>query len=177
MEAGDNVAASEPPAALQPLAEFRDSRLFFGTIAALNAAVALAATPVPALFFGACAIWWARNVIAPRTRIRVTREGVELSYFVRSPGLIRWEDVVDVREGRFGTVEVELKDEDGFARRLSLPDRLVAGLNRLFYGFGPTAVSGLMVAGSRKEIHAALEAALDAYTLEASRESLLLKGE
>ena len=107
----------------------------------------------------------------PRTRVRVTEEGIEIRYFVHPPGLIPWDEVLDIREGRW-VVELELKDAKAFRESLSPIDRRITDLNRLVYGFGPTAVSSLLLDGSKPEIRKALETALDSYTLAAFRDDV-----
>jgi len=157
------------------MTEFRDSRLFFGTLAVLHLALAvLLGEPVVALFLCAFAVKPALNAARPRTRVRVTEKGIELRYFVRSPGLIRWDEVLDIREGRWGVTELELRDENAFRERLSRIDRMIAATNRLIYGFGPTAVSSMLLKGSKREIRESLETALDSYTLAAFRNDAVL---
>ncbi len=156
-------------------AEFRDSGIVFGTVAILSLGLAvMVGEPVTALILCAVTAKTLFNVARPRTRVRVTDEGVELGYFVRSPGLIRWDDVRDIREGRWGVIELDLKDEKAFRERLSPLDRVIAATNRLVYGFGPTAVSAALLKGSKLEIRESLEDALDSYTLAAFRDDAVL---
>ena len=157
------------------MTEFRDSRLFFGTFALIHVALAaFLSEPVTALILCAVAVKLALYAARPRTRVRVTEAGIELGYFLRSPGLIRWDDVLDIREGRWGVIELELKDENAFRERLSGIDRMIVAVNRLIYGFGPTAVSSMLLKASKREIRESLETALDSYTLAAFRDDAFL---
>ncbi len=77
---------------------------------------------------------------------------------------------MDVREGMWGGIEIELKDEKAFLNRLSPLAVLARAISRL-YGRGPAVINPVYFEGSRRELLEQLEAALDSFTLAAARQS------
>jgi hypothetical protein len=124
-----------------------------------------------ALLLGSYSAWSFLRVVSWRVRVRVTEDGiVDETFGWYSPGLIRWEGIRDVRAGRWGGIEIELKDQKAFFYRLSPPAVLARALSMLF-GLGPAVINPLYFKGSRRELLESLEAALDSYTLDTIRQS------
>jgi hypothetical protein len=151
---------------------FRDSRTFYGASCVALAAMATMSSPWPwTVLFGAQSLWAFLRFINQRVRLRVTDDGiVDETFSWYSPGLIRWEGIRDVRAGRWGGIEIELKDPKAFYYRLSPPAALSRAISRLF-GLGPAVINPSYYKASRRELLESLEAALDSYTLDTVRQS------
>ena len=162
----------EHPDTSGDLIEFRDSQAFYGSSCVGSAGLAVySSEPWMALLLGSYSAWSFLRVVSWRVRVRVTEDGiVDETFGWYSPGLIRWEGIRDVRAGRWGGIEIELKDEKAFFYRLSPPAVLARAISRLF-GLGPAVINPLYFKGSRRELLESLEAALDSYTLDAVRQS------
>ncbi len=85
----------------------------------MTALAVLSATawgPLGLIIFGAHAVWAFRRLLDPRPRIRLSSDGIVDKNFWYSPGLIPWEEILDVRSTRLGLIEVDLKDESADLR-------------------------------------------------------------
>lgn len=92
-----------------PECEIHGSGLFFGSVGLLAAVAAIACASVGQVFFATIAAGYAgwsgfRLWIRP-ARVRVTTEGIVDEMFWYSPGLIRWSEIIDVRETRWPRVD------------------------------------------------------------------------
>ncbi len=154
---------------------FGDSKTFYGALFVVFAAMATMSSPWPwTVLFGAQSLWAFLRLINQRVRLRVTADGIiDETFPWYSPGLIRWEGIRDVRAGKWGGIEIELKDQKAFFYRLSPPAALARAIWRLF-GLGPAVINPVYFKGSRRELLESLEAALDSYTLDAVRQSVTL---
>ena len=171
--------------------EIRDSRAFYalwaevaGSLAVLSAAswiwgpVGLAGL-VGLGVFGAHAVWALRRLFGRRVRLRITEEGIVDENFWYSPGLIKWDEVLDVRATRWGRIEIDLLDENAFLARLSGPHqvgrikqlaRSARAIHTVLLGFGPASIFSWGLEASRGEIIEALEAGMDSYALSVVRQ-------
>ena len=162
--------------------EVRDSRLFYaicggvaGSLAVL-AAISLAWGPagvadlVALGVFGINAAWVLHRLFRRKARLRITEQGIIDENFWYSPGLIKWDEILDVRESRWGYIEIDLADKQAYFRRLSGLAQTVRAYQRL-WGFGPAAISTWGLEASRGEIVEALETGMDSYALSMVRET------
>jgi hypothetical protein len=120
---GDGSAEPEPPPAFEPV-EFRDSLPVYlvwlvAMVVLTTCAVAFWPTwgPTPLLAFGSAAVAAALRVLRRRVRLRIAEEGIIDHTGWYSPGLIPWEDVVDVRPGPWGYVQLDLTEASSFWER------------------------------------------------------------
>ena len=171
--------------------EIRDSRVFYalwGDLALLLAAVSAASWawgPFGLLglvglgVFGTHSLWAFQRLFHRRVRLRITEEGVVDENFWYSPGLIKWDEILDVRVTRWGRIEIDLVDENEFLARLSGPHQLgrvkqlaqsARAIHMVLLGFGPAAIASWGLEGSRAEIVEMLEAGMDRYALSVVRE-------
>lgn len=149
--------------------EIRDSRAFhaivcfvFATVAALFAG---AGWPLGAMLAMPPAGWAAYRMVAGSVRLRISEDGVEDRSFWYSAGFIPWSEILEVRSGPWGAVEIELRDEAAFWERLGPLRQLPRVKLRLFYGLGPAAIVPWGLAGSRSGIVEAMQEALDTHAL------------
>ena len=162
----------EHPDTSGDLIEIRDSKDFYGAscIGCVGLAVYFS-EPWMALFLGSYSVWSFLRAVSGRVRVRVTEDGiVDETFRWYSPGLIRWEEIRDVREGRWGGIEIELLDEKTFLNRLSPLAVLARTISRL-YGLGPAVINPMYFEGSRRELLEPLEAAFDSSVLAAARQN------
>lgn len=150
--------------------ELRDSKAFWGTVAVATGALALASSgtglgPFGLVLFGGYATWAVSRLLHRPVRLAVNAQGIVDRTFWFSPGLIPWSEIVDVRPGRFGFIDIELRDEAAFMERLP-PLRRLARWKFALYGLGPAAMNPWPLPASRREIVEALESGLDAFILE-----------
>ena len=154
--------------------EIHDSRLFLGlysggmTIAAIAGALLSGWGPVLPIIFGTHALWSLRRLFDRRPRLRVSAEGIRDENFWYSPGLIRWEEIRDVRRTRFGLIEIELRDEGAFLDRLSWLQQLPR-LKFAMFGFGPALVTPWGFKGTTREVVTTLQQGLERYLLDSVR--------
>jgi hypothetical protein len=154
--------------------EIHDSRLLYGSwcvgTAGLAAALATVSGPGPllAVVFGVHAVWALRRLFDGRPRIQITSEGIVDRNFWYSPGLIRWEEIIDVYSSRFGLIEVELKNEVAFWERLS-PLRQIARYKLQLLGFGPALITPWGLDRSGPEVVDLLQEGLDSHVLRSAR--------
>ena len=149
--------------------EVRESRLYYGDAAATTGLVASLSAffglgPVTPVFFGAATAWCVLRCLRPRVRLRLTDEGIVEEGGWGGSELIRWIEVADVRPARRAAVRVELVDEDGFRRGRRWWKRL-ASAQPTTAGLGPVVFNAWALAGSRSQIVAALQNALDSHTI------------
>ncbi len=172
----DREPRAAPPERDRPeRVEIHDSRTFFVSwfVGMTTFAVALATVPgwgpLVAVVLGAHALWALRRLFDRRPRIQITSEGIVDRNFWYSPGLIRWEEIIDVYSKGLGLIEVELKDEIAFWDRLS-PLRQIPRYKLQLLGFGPTLITpwGLELSGS--EVLDMLQAGLDEHVLQSAQE-------
>lgn len=126
-----------------------------------------------AIPFGVYAVWALRRLFDRRPRIQITPEGIVDRNFWYSPGLIRWEEIIDVYSKGLGLIEVELKDEIVFWERLS-PLRQMARYKRQLFGFGPALITSWGLERSGPEVVDMLQAGLDEHVLQSAQEERLL---
>ncbi len=166
----------EHPATSGDLIEIRDSKTFYGAFFVVLAAMAMMSSPWPwTVLFGVQSLWALLRVARRRVRLRVTEDGiVEETFRWYSAGLIRWEEIRDVRVTRGGGIEIELKDEKAFLKRLSPLSVLARVSQRFIFRVGPATISPLSLEGSKRELVESLESALDSFTLTSIRQSATL---
>lgn len=154
--------------------EFADSRTFYGSWCVLTGSLAALSTvswgwgPFGLIAFGAHAGWALFRLLRRRTRLRVTEDGIVDENFWYSPGLIRWEEIVDVQPTRWGLIDVKLLDEEGFWDRQSALAQVVR-MKYLFFGFGAAAIVPWGLTGSRRSIVRAIHERFDAAAIAAMR--------
>ncbi len=170
----DDAAPADP-------IEIRDSRAFYALWAELAGSLAVLSGAAwawgPGGFaglvglgvFGANTVWSCLRLFRRRVRLRITEEGIVDENFWYSPGLIKWDEILDVRESRWGYIEVDLADKPAYFRRLSGLAQTVRAYQRL-WGFGPAAISSWGLEASRGEIIEALETGMDSYALSMVRQ-------
>lgn len=124
--------------------------------------------PYGLVVFGAHAVWALYRLMDRQARIRVTREGIVDENFWYSPGLIPWEEILDVRVTQLGLIEVDLRDESAFWARLS-PLRQIARFKHQLFGFGPALITPWGLDGSTGEVVGLLQAGLDDHVLSTAR--------
>jgi len=163
--------------------EIRDSVWFYASffvaslLLAIASVVAGGAGPVGAVLFGSYASWSLLRLITRRVRLRITAEGIEDTNHLGAPGLIRWEEILDVERSRWGLIEVRLHDEQAYWQRLSPFGRVAAAKMQLF-GHGPAVLNSWGLGASKRDVLEALEAGVDAHVLASARsEKALGKGE
>jgi hypothetical protein len=150
--------------------EIYDSKAFYacwfvGTAFLAVASLALPGVgPVGLVVFGSHAVWAVTRLESPRPRIRVTPEGLIDENFWYSPGLIPWDEILDVRPTRWGLIEVDLRDEDAFWRRLPALSRLARSKMQLL-GFGPAVITPWGLNRSRAEVVGLLASGLDEHLI------------
>jgi hypothetical protein len=103
-----------------------------------------------------------------RPRIRITADGIVDENFWYSPGLIPWEEIVDVRATGLGLIEVDLSDASAFLERLS-PMRQVARFKMQLLGFGPAVITPWGLDRSGREVVALLQDGLDEHVVLSAR--------
>ncbi len=162
--------------------EIRDSRLFYaicsevaGSLALLSAiswawGPAGVAGLVGLGVFGANAAWALTRLFRRKARLRITEQGIIDEQFWYSPGLIKWDEILDVRESRWGYIEIDLADKQAYFRRLSGLAQTVRGYQRL-WGFGPAAIHTWGLEASKGEIIEALETGMDSHALSMVRQA------
>ncbi len=162
--------------------EIGDSRVFYaicGGVAgplAVLAAISLVWGPagvadlVALGVFGTNAAWALHRLFRRKARLRITEEGIVDEQFWYSPGLIKWDEILDIRESRWGYIEIDLADRQAYFRRLSGLAQTVRAYMRL-WGFGPAAISSWGLEASRGEIIEALETGMDSYALSMVRQA------
>ena len=154
--------------------EIRDSRPFWafcgalmGSLATLSA-VAWGWGPFGLVVFGTHTVRTFARLLSRRTRLRITDEGIVDENFWYSPGLIKWDEILDVSAARWGAIEIDLLDANAFLARLS-------GLAQLYRvklwlkGFGPAVIIPWGLEGSRRELIEILETGMDSYALSVVR--------
>ena len=171
VDANDTAA---PPA----VGEISDSRLFYGIYTAVLAALGIATIPMGygllgGLFFGGYAAWTLWRLIDKRPRLFITDEGIVDRTYLWSPGLIRWDEILDFRPARWGLISVRLRDEQAFWDRLPLFAKFAAGKAQL-HGLGPAFIVGWALEASRSELLDALESGADAHALRAVKAAAAL---
>lgn len=148
-----------------PSCEIRDSRVFFGcfssAMAVLAAGFAVTGWWLPAMIATGYAGWSGYRTLVAPVRVRVTEAGIEDRTFWYSPGLIPWDEILEVRAGSWGAIEIDLRDETSFWNELRPLARLPRMKFQLFYGLGPAAILPWMLRGARTEIVDALQEGLD----------------
>lgn len=159
-------SAADTPAF--PECEIHGSRLFFGSVGLLAAVAAIACASAGQVFFATIAAAYAgwsgfRLWIKPAW-VRVTTEGIVDETFWYSPGLIRWSEIIDIRETRWGLIEIDLLDETAFWERLG-PLRQLARIKYQLYGFGPASIVSWTLKGRRSDIVDRLQDGLDTFAL------------
>jgi len=165
-----------PPRVDAPEIEFRDSRLFWGTITSVaGGLLGVSITSWvwgPALLpvFGSYAVWALYRLLTRRARLTITAEGIVDRTFWFSPGLIPWSEVIDVRPAGIGMIDIDLKDEQVFMDRLSLLSSLARWKFPLLR-LGPAAVNPWVLEASQGRIVEALQNGLDEYVLQATHKS------
>jgi hypothetical protein len=164
----------EPPAAFEPV-EFRDSWPFY--LVLLVAAVALGVCsvaywprwgPVPLVVFGPGAVGAVLRFLRQRVRLRITEEGIVDRTRWYSPGLIPWEDIVDVRVGPWGLIQLELAEGSSFWERQT-PLRQVHMIRTQFWGLSPATIFPLGLSAARRTIVQAIEDGMDRHALQSLR--------
>ena len=119
--------------------------------------------------FGSYSVWSLMRFVRPRVRVRITEDGiVDESFWWYSPGLIRWDEIVDFRTTKWGLVRIDLVDEAAFLERLSGLKQL-ARIKSMLNGLGPALIVPWALEGSKRDLMETLETALDSYTLAAAR--------
>ncbi|MCG6989136.1 MAG: hypothetical protein LJF06_13285 [Gemmatimonadetes bacterium] len=180
---GDGSAEPEPPPAFEPV-EYRDSLPVYlvwlvAMVVLTVCAVAFWPTwgPTPLLVFGSAAVAAALRVLRRRVRLRITEEGIIDRTGWYSPGLIPWEDVVDVRPGPWGYVQLDLTEASSFWERQT-PLRQLHMMSAQLWGLSPATISSLGLAASRRTILRAMEVGMDRHALASlRREAELPPGE
>ena len=154
--------------------EIRDSRIFFaswgiltGSLAALSV-VSWGLGPFGLVVFGTHAVWSLTRLLSRRVRVRITQEGVVDENYWLSPGLITWDEILDVRPTKWGLIEIDLADEDAFLERRSTLAQLAIFKQQL-YGLGPAVIVPWSLRGTRRELLDALETAMDTFALSKVR--------
>ena len=155
--------------------EIRDSRLFYAICSEVAGSLALLSAISwawgPAGVAGLVGAAWALHRLFHRkARLRITDQGIIDEQFWYSPGLIKWDEILDVRESRWGYIEIDLADKQAYFRRLSGLAQTVRAYQRL-WGFGPAAISSWGLEASRGEIIEALETGMDSYALSMVRQA------
>jgi len=151
-----------------------DSRPFYALWFVVMAALAFAVGTMPglgpliAMVFGIHALWALRRLFFRRPRVRITAEGIVDRNFWYSPGLIRWEDIIDVYSTGLGLIEVELKDEMAFWERLS-PLGQMARYKLQLLGYGPALITPWGLERSGSEVVDMLQAGLDEHVLQSAQ--------
>ena len=154
--------------------DIHDSRPFYASWFVGMTALAFAVGTVPglgpllAMVFGIHAVWALSRLFARRPRIQITSEGIVDRNFWYSPGLIRWEEIIDVYSRGLGFIEVELKDETAFWERLS-PLRQIARYKFQLFGYGPALITPWGLERSGSEVVDMLQAGLDEHVLQTAR--------
>jgi len=160
--------------------EIRDSRPFYGFWCLLTGSLAgLTAFawgwgPIGLLVFGLHSVWSFLRLFSRRARLCITEEGIVDANFWTSPGLIRWEEVLDVQPTRWGLIEVKLLDEQAFWSRQSFWAQL-ARAKLLLYGYQGTVIVPWGLAGSRRKLVQTLQDGLDAAEIAAMGQAVALK--
>jgi hypothetical protein len=164
-----------------PSSEFRDSRAFFAAYGFVAASVAIGFASAGWALAAALAVgvtgWAGYRMVATPVRVRVSESGVEDHSFWYSPGLIRWSEIVEVREGPWGAIEVDLRDEASFWEKLGPLKAIPRVKMQLFYRLGPAAIIPWSLAGSRAEVVGALQDGLDTHTLRSLTRPERLEGD
>lgn len=159
--------------------EIRDSRLFYVSWSVATSALAVALVTVPGIgpfltvLFGAHALWALRRLFDRRARIQITSEGIVDRNFWYSPGLIRWEEIIDIYSRGLGLIEVQLRDEISFWDRLS-PLRQLARYKFQLFGYGPALITSWGLERSGSVVVDMLQAGLDEHVLQSAQEGQLL---
>ncbi len=170
----DDAAPADP-------IEIRDSRAFYalwaelaGSLAVLSGA-AWAWGPVGFAglvglgVFGANTVWSCLRLFRRRVRLRITEGGIVDENFWYSPGLIKWDEILDVRATRWGYIKIDLADEKAYFERLSGLAEVAHAYQKL-WGLGPAAIFSWGLEASRGEIIEALETGMDSYALSVVRQ-------
>ncbi len=121
--------------------------------------------------FGAHSAWALVGLLNRRIRLRVTEDGIVDENFWWSPGLVPWEEMLDVRATKWGLVEIDLRDKSAFFERLSPLAQLVRVKQRLS-GLGPALIVPWSLEGSKRDLLESLETGLDSSTVAAARLSV-----
>ncbi|NNK63993.1 MAG: hypothetical protein HKO98_12405 [Gemmatimonadetes bacterium] len=164
--------------------EFYDSRLFFAsysagmTMVAIPCALVSGWGPILAIIFGGHALWSLRRLLDRRPRLEISAVGIRDENLWYSPGMIRWEEIRDIRRTRLGLIEVELRDEGAFLDRLS-PLRQLPRVKLALFGFGPALITPWGLEGSTREVVGKLQEGLEQHLLESvrSEHAMLLEGD
>ena len=153
-----------------PYREFRDSRAFLAVVGVAYGAVAagFAAAGWPVL---ACAAmvgvgWAGYRMVSTQVRLRISEEGIEDRSYWYTGGLIAWDEILDVRAGPWGSIEIDLRDEAAHWQRLSPLRQIQRAKLQMFYRLGPAAIIPWGLEGSRPEVLEALQEGLDTVELE-----------
>ena len=173
----------EPPPAFEPV-EFRDSWPFYLILLVATVALTVCSVaywpvwrPVPLFFFGSAAVGATLRVLRRRVRLRINEEGILDRTHWYSPGLIPWQDIIDVRVGRWGTIEIDLAESSSFWERQTVLRQLHM-MRAQVWGMGPAAVSPLGLSATRHTILQAMEERMSRHALASlRREAELLPGE
>ena len=153
--------------------EIRDSRTFWAFYCALAGSLAALSEgwgwgPVGLLVSGTHTAYSLVRLLSRRTRLRITDEGIVDEIFWYSPGLIKWDEILDVRAARWGAIEVDLLYANAFLARLSDLAQLRRIKQRLM-GFGPAVIFPWGLGGPRRELIEMLETGMDSYALSVVR--------
>ncbi len=112
-----------------------------------------------------------------RVRLRIDEEGVVDRFVWFSPGLIPWRQIIEVRQTRWGLIQVDLRDNAAFYEQLSPLAELQVAKLRL-WGLGPAVLRPWSLEASRSRLLQVIEDGMDAYALsELKREKALGPGE
>ena len=109
----------------------------------------------------------------PAVCIRITAEGIVDENFWYSPGLVRWEQIVEIRSTALGFIEIDLEDDQAFWETLS-PLKALARMKMQLLGYGPAFIVGWNLAGSIEDNLEAMRGGLDDFSLRAIQEAIAL---
>lgn len=170
----DRLPDREPPPAFEPV-EFRDSWPFYLIVMVVTVALTVCSVeywpawgPVPLFVFGAAAVVAALRVFRRHVRLGVTEEGIIDRTRWYSPGLIPWKDIVDVRVGPWGLIQLDLAEGSSFWERQT-PLHQLHMLRTQFWGLSPATISPMGLAAPRHAIVRAMEEGMDSYALVSLR--------
>ena len=157
--------------------EYRDEpgyvAIYLTVMVLLAALFSLAASPIGVAItavFALSAAWAGLRLLRPKVRVQITEEGIVDENFWYSPGLIPWDNVLDIQKGPWATITVDLRDEAAFFDGLD-PLQVIPRVKWRLLGFGPATISALILDASHDEVVDELQAGLDAYTLRSGASS------
>ena len=126
------------------------------------------------IIFGTHAVYAGARLLHRPVRLRITEEGIVDRIVWPSAGLIRWEEILELRPTRWGLIEIRLRDPDAFMEQRSTLFQL-SRFKVLIRGWSPAVLFSLFLTGSRKHLLEQLESGLDAFTLTAVRQDRVLE--